>query len=70
MNQQSREPEFIVQEPDEMLDTESLPKCSNLDFSQVVVELEHSLRACKLLLDLAGNIESQLQVLVRSLEDT
>ncbi len=70
MNPPSMEPEFILEESAETNPMENGLKCSNPSWDQVVVELEQSLKACKLLVDLAGNIESQLQVLVRSLEDT
>ncbi len=67
MNQPSTMPEYILEEPAEMSATVKPLRCSDLNLVQVQVELEQSLVALKLAIDLLENITSSLQVLVRSL---
>lgn len=70
MKQPLTEPEYLVaQVSDEMSDTGKLLKCSDLNLVQIEVELEQSLVALRLAIDLLGKITSSLQVLVQSLPE-
>ncbi len=63
------QPEFILAEPEKTPHTGSQQDCTNRDWSGVVVELEQSLLACKLVIDLLEQITSSLRVSVQSLQE-
>ncbi len=69
MNQYSTEPEYILEEPVEMLDTAKPHKCINLDSAMALENLQQSQKACRLLEDLSGSIANRLQELVLLLSE-
>lgn len=70
MKQPSTVPEYLVEPVSAgMSDTGRLLKCSDLNLVQVEVELEQSLVALRLAIDLQERIIDSLQVLVRSLPE-
>ncbi len=70
MNQPSVEPEYILAEPAEMSDTESLHNYLNRDFGQVVVEVRQLLQESIKALGMLDDITVHLLALEQSLEDT
>ncbi len=69
MSQSSTEPEFILEEPAEMLDTENKHNCLNRDFSQVVVDLERLQEQSRMAVAMSLDIARCLQELVLSLQE-